>query len=125
MKTEILSARARALAFYATVLVLSVCTSSAPVWAQENLAQRYESSAKEMLEKVEEQKRLLQHYDDKSYLYGRVGQDFQSHALALLRKYEQAAEEATTEAFHHGRALELAKRDNAAPPKIPHRLNNR
>ena len=94
MKTEILLAPARALAFCATVLVFSVCISRAPVWAQENLAQRYENTAKEMLVKVEEQKKRLQHYDDKSYLYGREGQDFQSHALALLRKYERAAEEA-------------------------------
>ncbi|MEP6606938.1 MAG: hypothetical protein ABJA60_12610 [Nitrosospira sp.] len=124
MKTEILSAPARALTFCATVLVFSVCISRAPVWAQENLAQRYENTAKEMLVKVEEQKKRLQHYDDKSYLYGREGQDFQSHALALLRKYERAAEEATTQAFHHGRALELAKRDNDTTAETPRQLSS-
>lgn len=125
MKTEITSASAKALALCATVLVFSVCISRAPVWAQENLVQRYENTAKEMLVKVEEQKKRLQHYDDKSYLYGRAGQDFQSHTLALLRKYERAAEEATIQAFHHGRALELAKRDHAAPAEKSRQLSSR
>ena len=75
--------------------------------------------------KVEEQKKRLQHYDDKSYLYGRAGQDFQSHTQALLRKYERAAEKATTQAFHHGRAVELAKRDSAAPAETPRQLSSR
>src|SRR5665647_186313 len=125
MKTEITSAPAKALALCATVLVLSLCTSRVPVWAQENLAQRYENTVKEMLVKVEEQKKRLQHYDDQSYLYGGAGQDFQSHTLALLRKYERAAEEAATQAFYHGRALELAKRDHAAPAEKPRQLSSR
>ena len=66
MKTEILSAPARVLAFCAIVLVFSFCISRAPVWAQEGLAQRYENMAREMLVKVEEQKKRLQHYDEKS-----------------------------------------------------------
>jgi hypothetical protein len=125
MKTEIPSAPAKVLAFCAAVLLFSLCVSRAPVWAQEDLAQRYENTAREMLVKVEEQKKRLQHYDDKSYLYGRAGQDFQSHTLALLRKYERAAEEATTQAFHHGRAVELAKRDSAAPAETPRQLSSR
>ncbi len=125
MKTEMLSAPAKVLAFCATVLVFSFCTSRAPVWAQENLAQRYETTAKELQVKVEEQKKRLQHYDDKSYLYGRKGQDFQSHSLALLRKYEREADEATTQAIQHYRALELAKRDKAAPAETPRQLSSR
>ncbi len=66
MNTEILSVPAKVLAFCATVLVFSVFTSRAPVWLQENLAQRYENADKEMSVKVEEQKKRLQHYDDES-----------------------------------------------------------
>ena len=124
MKTEILSAPAKVLAFCATILVFSFCISRAPVWAQEGLAKRYENTAQELLAKVEEQKKRLQRYDDKSYLYDRQGQDFQSHTLALLRKYERAAEEATAQAFHHGMALELAKRDYAAPAETPRQLSS-
>ena len=95
MNTEILSVPAKVLAFCATVLVFSVFTSRAPVWLQENLAQRYENADKEMPVKVEEQKKRLQHYDDESHLYGREGRDFQSHTPALPRKYGRTAEEAT------------------------------
>ena len=66
MNTEILSVPAKVLAFCATVLVFSVFTSRAPVWLQENLAQRYENADKEMPVKVEEQKKRPQHYDDES-----------------------------------------------------------
>jgi hypothetical protein len=125
MKTEIASVPVKALALCAIVLMFSVCTSRIPVWAQENLVQRYENTAKEMLVKVDEQKKRLQHYDEESYLYGRAGQDFQSHTLALLRKYERAAEEAATQAFHHSRALELAKSEYAAPAEKPRQLSSR
>ena len=40
--------------------------------------------------KVEEKKELLEHYEDKSYLYGRRAQDLQSHTHALIRNYEKA-----------------------------------
>ncbi|MDQ3186610.1 MAG: hypothetical protein M3Q16_09200 [Pseudomonadota bacterium] len=92
----------------------------------DSLAKRYENTAKELRVKAEEQKKLLQHYDDKSYLYGRQGQDFQSHTLALMRKYEQAAEETITQAaFHHRMASELAKRDYAAPAETPRQRSKR
>lgn len=80
----------------------------------ENLAKQYEHTAKELLVKAEEQKKLLRHYEDKSYLYGRQGLDFQSHTLALLRKYEQSAERTINQAaFHHNLASQLAQRDVA------------
>jgi predicted small lipoprotein YifL len=79
------------------------------------LAKQYESTAKELLVKAEEQKKLLQHYEEKSYLYGRQAQDHQSHTSALLNKYQQAAAETIKQAaFHHKIAAELAKGDHAA-----------
>jgi hypothetical protein len=80
----------------------------------DRLAKQYESTAKELLVKAEEQKKLLQHYEEKSYLYGRQAQDNQSHASALLNKYQQAAAETIKQAaFHHKMASELAKGDHA------------
>ncbi len=80
----------------------------------ERLAKQYESSARELLVKAEEQKKLLQHYEEKSYLYGRQAQDNQSHTSALLNKYQQAAAETIKQAaFHHKMASELAKGDHA------------
>lgn len=92
----------------------------------DSIAKRYENTARALLVKVEEQKKLLQHYEDKSYLYGRQGQDFQSHTVALLRKYEQATKKSTSQAAsHHKMALEAVKRNYAAPAEKPRQLSNR
>jgi hypothetical protein len=81
----------------------------------DGIARRYEDTAKALLVKAEERKKLLQHYEDKSYLYGRRGQDFQSHAVALERKYKLEAEKAANRAaFHRRIALEIAKPRNYA-----------
>lgn len=87
----------------------------------DNIARRYENTSKELLVKAQEHKKLLEHYEDKSYLYGKQGQDFQSHKIALVRKYTLAAEKAATEAaFHYRMASELAKRGYAAFREPPH-----
>ena len=92
----------------------------------DNLAKQYENTAKEMQVKVEEQKKLLQHYEDKSYLYGTNGQTFQAHTSAMIRSYERAARESLNEAtFHRKMAAELAKRDYATPAETPRQRNNR
>ena len=59
----------------------------------DRLAKQYESAAKELLVKAEEQKKLLQHYEEKSYLYGRQAQDNKSHTAALLSRYQRAVED--------------------------------
>lgn len=91
----------------------------------DKLAKQYQNVARESLVKAEEQKKLLQHYGEKSYLYGRQGQDFESHNLALLRKYEQTAEESVKQASYHQKmASELAKRDYAAPAETQQQRDN-
>ncbi|SEP30998.1 hypothetical protein SAMN05216316_2354 [Nitrosovibrio sp. Nv6] len=86
----------------------------------DKLVKQYQRTAKEMLVKAEEQKKLLQHYEEKSYLYGRQAQDKQSHTLALLHKYERTAEETMKQAaFHQKMALELAERGDTASAEIP------
>lgn len=57
-----------------------------------------ENAAGEMQTKAEEQKRLLEHYEEKSYLYGRQAQDLKSHTAALVRKYNEVAAENIREA---------------------------
>ena len=89
------------------------------------LAKQYQNTAKEKLTKVEEQKKLLQHYEEKSYLYGRQAQDKQSHTSALLHKYERTAEEDIKQAaFHRQMASELAPRDHATPAEKRRERNN-
>ncbi|BCT66826.1 hypothetical protein NNRS527_00394 [Nitrosospira sp. NRS527] len=51
--------------------------------------------------KAAEQKQLLEHYEEKSYLYGREAQDLKSHAAALVRKYHETTEENIKEAAAH------------------------
>lgn len=76
------------------------------------LTRRYENTAREMQNKAEEQKRLLEHYEEKSYLYGRQAQDLKSRTAALVRKYNDVAAENIREAAAHRRlALEQTRRD--------------
>jgi hypothetical protein len=82
------------------------------------LARYFESAAREMHAKAEEQRKLLQHYEEKSYLYGRAAQDLKSHTAALLRKYDDTAEENRKEAaIHRQMALEEAQHNVAAKSK--------
>lgn len=67
----------------------------------EMVAAYYENAAKEEQVKLEEQKQLLDQYENKSYLYGRQAQDLQSHAGALIRKLERSVDENVKQAALH------------------------
>jgi predicted ribosome quality control (RQC) complex YloA/Tae2 family protein len=67
----------------------------------EIVAKYYEDEAGKMQAKAKELKLLLEHYEDKSYLYGKKAQDLQAHTEALVRKYENAARTDATEAASH------------------------
>jgi hypothetical protein len=58
------------------------------------LAKRFEDSAKEMQAKADEQKTLLEQYEQ-TQMYGRQSRNLKSNASALIRKYEQAADGVT------------------------------
>ncbi|MEO6824796.1 MAG: hypothetical protein ABI167_08765 [Nitrosospira sp.] len=78
------------------------------------LARQYETAAGQLLAEAEKKRELLQHYEERSYLYGKRAQDMQSHTWALLRKYEIAARDTRRQAaFHQRMALELTKEDYA------------
>lgn len=80
------------------------------------LMRYFESLAQEMQAKAEEQRKLLEHYQGKSYLYGRQAQDQQSHTWALMHRYEQAVEKSLAEAASHQQiAAELGRDDYASP----------
>lgn len=65
------------------------------------VAKSLEDEAKQMQAKVQEQKELLEQYEDKAYLYGRRAQDLQSHTSALVREYEQIVNDDIREAAAH------------------------
>lgn len=80
----------------------------------EALTRYFENAAREMQAKAEEQRKLLEHYEEKSYLYGRTAQDLKSHTAALVHKYAKSAEENIKEAaVHRQMALEQAQRNLA------------
>ncbi len=83
----------------------------------DRLARQYENTAKQLRTKVEEQQKLLQHYEEKSYLYGRQAQDNKSHTEALLNKYQHDVEETMQQAaFHHKMAAQLVEREYTVQP---------
>jgi hypothetical protein len=74
----------------------------------EMVAAYYENAAREAQAKLEEQKQLLEQYENKSYLYGRQAQDLQSHANALIRKLEHNVDENVKQAaLHHQMAKQI------------------
>lgn len=74
------------------------------------LAKHFEDSAREMRAKAEEQKALLEQYE-KGHLYGWQSHNLKSNALALMRRYEQAAQAKMREAASH-RQLARKLEDN-------------
>ncbi|SEP41715.1 hypothetical protein [Nitrosovibrio sp. Nv6] len=85
-----------------------------PFVDHDGLARRYENRARTLLKIAAEHEKRLQYYEDKSYRYGRHGQDSQANAIALVQKYKRAAEKAAESAFHHRMVSQLAKRDYIA-----------
>ena len=90
---------------------LSKAAQGARTYADhDRLAKQYKNSARELLVKADEQKKLLTQYQEKSYMFGRQAQDLQSHTAALMHKYERAAENTIQQAaYHQQMAAELAK----------------
>ena len=87
----------------------------------EAVAKYYEDAARKMESKAEEQKLLLEQYEDKSYIYGREAQDLQAHTYALVRKYEREAKANVQEAALH-RQMALKLEDNILASSAPQKL---
>lgn len=82
----------------------------------EILARYYGEEEKKNHVKAQELKQLLEHYEEKSYLYGKKAQDLQAHTDALLRKHIQAARMDAAEAASHRQiALKLKEKIDSAP----------
>ena len=77
--------------------------------SHEEIAQRYDNKAKRMIDKITEEKQMLDEYELHSYYYGREGQDFASHHEALLHKFEKAAKRYEELAAAH---REMARKTN-------------
>ncbi len=85
------------------------------------LAKYHDDKAKDLWVKAKEQKQLLEHYEEKSYLYGKRAQDLQARTWALIRNYELTATANEKEAVAHRKtASEIEKDTNFAshPQKV-------
>lgn len=86
----------------------------------EAVAKSYDDAATQLQAKVNEQKELLEQYQNKSYLYGRQAQDLQSHTEALVRQYEQTASANRQEAaLHRQMASKLVESHAASGTQVP------
>lgn len=80
----------------------------------ERLVKYYEDAAAQMQAKVVEKKELLEHYEDKSYIYGRRAQDLQSHTHALIRHYEKTVKATLQAAAMHRQIASMLHTDQVA-----------
>lgn len=81
----------------------------------ESVAEHYETVAREMRDKILEQKQLREHYQNKSYFYGKAAHDLQARADAMIRKYELSAKANLQEAaVHRQLASKLKGSSNSA-----------
>ncbi|KIO48118.1 hypothetical protein [Nitrosospira sp. NpAV] len=64
------------------------------------LVEHFEDAAREMQAKADEQKKLLEQYEEMR-LYGWQSHNLKSRTAALIRKYEQAARSNMEEAASH------------------------
>ena len=86
----------------------------------EAVAKYYENAATQMQAKVKEEKKLLEQYENKSYLYGRQAQDLQSHTAALIRRHEQTvAADMQEAALHRQMASKLHQNRAGASTQSP------
>ena len=96
------------------------------------LTKHFEDLAEEMRTRAEEQRKLLEHYQEKSYLYGRQAQDRQSHTWALMHRYEQAVKTSLWKAASHRQTAAQLERGGYATlgrqavdaASNPHHKNN-
>ncbi|PTR05406.1 hypothetical protein C8R32_12213 [Nitrosospira sp. Nsp5] len=76
------------------------------------LAKQFEDAAREMQIKANEQKELLEQYEN-GHLYGWQSHNLKSNTLALIRRYEQAARSNMKEAASHRQMAQKAKHNYA------------
>jgi hypothetical protein len=66
-------------------------------------AKYHEDVAMNLSLRAKEQAQLLEHYEEKSYLYGKRAQDLQAHTWALMRKYQRASRDSFNKAADYRR----------------------
>jgi outer membrane murein-binding lipoprotein Lpp len=69
--------------------------------AHQKLAEHYEDVARQMKAEADEERRILDQYQRKPYLYGKRIHDLSSHTNAMIMDFEAAAKESRQMAEYH------------------------
>lgn len=86
----------KAIKFSALIPLFALSLLAAPVVADNDhaaLVTHYASLVEEAKVRLQENRKILEEYEDHPYYYGRQGQDVRSHASANIREYEKALKE--------------------------------
>lgn len=86
----------KAIRFSVMIPLFALSLLTSPVSADndhEALAKHYGNLAEEAKVRLQENKKVLEEYEDHPYYYGRQGQDVRSHASANIREYEKVLKE--------------------------------
>lgn len=86
----------KAIKFSALVPLFALSLLASPVVADndhEALVKHYGNLVEEAKVRLQENRKILEEYEDHPYYYGRQGQDVRSHASANIREYEKTLKE--------------------------------
>jgi hypothetical protein len=88
----------------------------------------YEDLAKEAKTRLQENKKVLNAYENRPYFYGKEGLDLESHTLANIREYEKALRESLRYAELHKKIIlerkKIAIKEQKNRTKVENSLNH-
>ncbi|MBP6058279.1 MAG: hypothetical protein KA524_07710 [Nitrosomonas sp.] len=104
----------KAMKFSALIPLFALSLLASPVVADndhEALVKHYGNLVEEAKVRLQENRRILEEYEDHPYYYGRQGQDVRSHASANIREYEKTLKENLANVDLH-RRMAVAQRND-------------
>lgn len=111
----------KAIKFSALVPLFALSLLASPVVADndhEALVKHYGNLVEETKVRLQENRKILEEYEDHPYYYGRQGQDVRSHASANIREYEKALKENMANVDLHRRMAAAQRNDQTNKAEI-------
>lgn len=111
----------KAIKFSALIPLFALSLLASPVFADndhEALMKHYGNLVEETKVRLQENRKILEEYEDHPYYYGRQGQDIRSHASANIREYEKALKENLANVDLHRRMAAAQRNDQTNNAEI-------
>lgn len=111
----------KAIKFSALIPLFALSLLASPVVADndhEALVKHYGNLVEETKVRLQENRKILEEYEDHPYYYGRQGQDVRSHASANIREYEKALKENMANVDLHKRMAAAQRNDQTNKAEI-------